>query len=437
MFVTKRFLAIGFSLSALFILGLELPWVFATAQSLTASFVALSLIDLALCYRHKNPLQGRRMVGDRFSNGDTNEVQIWVANQLSLSLQIEVIDEIPIQFQERNFKLQFKLAPNAEKAHSYNLRPTQRGEYHFGKLNIFLSTTLGLIQRRIRHNQAHTVKVYPSYLLMRQYELLAVSHRLTEVGIKRIRRISNQSEFEKIREYVEGDDIRSINWRATARRNSLMVNQYQDEKAQEVYCLLDMGRTMKMPFNGMSLLDYSINASLIISNIAMYKQDRAGLLSFSKEIHSMVAAQRRPGHLNTLLETLYHQQTEHAESDYQRLLVKLNHHIHKRSLMILFTNFESLVTMRRQMPYLRLVAQKHLLLVVFFHNTELNKLLETTPKQLDEIYTKTIAEKFDLEKRQIILELERHGIHAILTAPKQLNVDLINKYLQLKSLGKF
>src|SRR5690606_40532545 len=122
-----------------------------------------------------------------------------------------------------------------------------------------------------RVSQNKTVPVYPSFRQMRKYELPAISNRLTEFGIKKIRRIGQNREFEQIKEYVVGDDYRTINWKATARRGTLMVNTYQDERAQQVYAVIDKGRTMKMPFEGMTLLDYDINASLVISNIAIRK----------------------------------------------------------------------------------------------------------------------------------------------------------------------
>ena len=234
---------------------------------------------------------------------------------------------------------------------------------------------------------------------------------------------------------MTGDDQRTINWKASARRSELMVNSYQDEKSQQVYCLIDKGRVMQMPFGGLSLLDYAINASLVMANIALKKQDKAGIITFSNTISNLLPAQRKSDQLRRVLELLYHQKTIYQETDYERLYITVRQKITQRSLLLLFTNFETLNGCQRQLPYLRALARHHLLVVVFFENTELQELLHKSADTTEGIYTKAIAQKFDYEKRQIVKELQRHGIHAILTAPEQLTVNTINKYLELKARG--
>ena len=135
-------------------------------------------------------------------------------------------------------------------------------------------------------------------------QLLAVSNRLQEAGVKRIRRLGHSMEFEQIKEYVRGDDYRTINWKATARKDGLMVNNYTDERSQQIYCLINKGRVMKMPFAGMTLLDYAINASLVLSNVALVKQDKAGLITFAENLDTFILADKKPTQMNLLLETL-------------------------------------------------------------------------------------------------------------------------------------
>ena len=242
-------------------------------------------------------------------------------------------------------------------------------------------------------------------------------------------------EFEQVRPYNQGDDVRTINWKATARRSDLVVNAFQDEKSQAVYCLIDKGRVMQSPFEGLSLLDYAINASLVLGNIALLKGDRAGLVTFSDKLGQTVAAERRAGHIQKLLEVLYRQKTRFLESDYEKLYVHVRTHIRQRSLLLLFTNFETVNALHRQLPYLRRLAQDHLLIVIFFQNTELKALLDNPAPDLETVYQKTIAEKFYYEKPLIVKELQRYGIQAILTAPQDLTADTVNKYLELKARG--
>ena len=147
-------------------------------------------------------------------------------------------------------------------------------------------------------------------LQLKKYDLLAISNNLTMYGIKKIRRIGHTMEFEQIKEYVQGDDLRTINWKATAKQNQLMVNQYQDEKSQPVYSVIEKGRVMKMPFNGLSLLDYAINATLVMSNVILKKQDKAGMFTFSKQVENMVVAEKRSAQMSMILESLYNVNTD-------------------------------------------------------------------------------------------------------------------------------
>jgi len=262
---------------------------------------------------------------------------------------------------------------------------------------------------------------------------MAMSNRLSEIGVKKVRRIGHSMEFEQIKDYVTGDDYRTVNWKATARKGQLMVNSYTDERSQQLYCVIDKSRIMKMPFEGLSLLDYSINTSLVLSNVALMKQDKAGLITFSEKISSFLVADKKALQMQSILETLYNQKTRYLESDYERLYIFIRRKITQRSLMLLFTNFESLTGVRRQLPYLKKIAENHLLIIIFFENTELAKFIDRTSESLEDVYSKTIAENFAFEKRQIVKELNQSGILTILTAPQNLTVNVLNKYLEIKA----
>jgi len=442
-FLTRRFFYLLTALIVGFVMAFFLPWLLGALQIGLGGLALLTLLDALLLYAPSqggSPVVGRRVLGDKLSNGDDNEVQLYLESRYRFDVQVEVIDEIPHQFQRRDVLFKTSIQPGQTQVITYQLRPTKRGEYEFGALNVYAASPLGLVRRRFRFDQHRTVPVYPSFLQMRQYELLAIHNRLTEVGVKRIRRVGQSTEFEQIRPYAGGDDPRTINWKASARRASggsdtLVVNHFQDERAQQVYCLIDKGRVMRMPFAGLSLLDYAINATLVMSNIALLKHDKAGLITFANKPGATVPAERRPGHLRTILEVLYHQKTQYLETDYERLYATVRAKIKQRSLLILFTNFETLQGMQRQLPYLRALGKAHLLLVVFFENTELRTYLDAPAETTADVYNQTIAEKFQQEKRQIVLELQRYGIQALLTPPQLLTVNTINKYLEFKARG--
>ncbi|GAA4125438.1 DUF58 domain-containing protein [Flavobacterium chungbukense] len=392
-------------------------------------------IDILLLYTINKGIEAERITPEKLSNGDLNPIKITLKNHYNFSILIKIIDEIPFQFQVRDFKILKKINAATQKEINYELRPTERGEYLFGALNIYVSSPLKLISRRFIFDKNQMVPTYPSYIQLRKYDLIAFSNNLFQYGIKKIRRIGHTMEFEQIKEYVQGDDLRTINWKATAKKNALMVNQFQDEKSQSVYMAIDKGRVMQMPFDGLALLDYAINSALVLSNVILKKQDKAGLFSFSKKVENRVFAERRGSQMQKILETLYNIKTDFFESDYSRLYADIKKNINQRSLIILYTNFETMDGLNRQLPYLKGIAKSHLLVVVFFSNTELNSIINKKTNTLQEVYDKVIAEKFMFEKRLIVNELKKYGIHSVLTQPENLTLDAINKYLEIKSRG--
>jgi len=429
---SRFFLAVGATF-VLFLMAFVIPELLPAARLVAIGLVAATVVDTFLLYGTGGSVAGGRDVADRLSNGDDNEVRLYVRNRFTFPVSVVVIDELPHQFQRRDSSFDLALRTGEEQGLTYMLRPVRRGEYDFGSLHLYTASPLRLVRRRFSVAQSITVPVYPSFLQMRRYELLAISDRLSEAGVKKIRKIGHTMEFDQIREYVQGDDYRTVNWKATARRHSLMVNQYQDEKSQQIYCVIDKGRVMQMPFDGMTLLDHAINASLVLSDIAIVKQDRAGLVTFAERVTTMLPADRRRAQMTKITDLLYAQQTDFLESNFDALYATIRTRITNRSLLMLFTNFETVVSLERQLPALRSIARDHLLVVVFFVNTELRTLIDRRPQSLEEVYVKTIGEKFAYEKRRIVKELERYGIHSILTTPRNLTVAAINKYLELKS----
>ena len=393
------------------------------------------MVDYLLLFREKDGILAQRILPEKLSNGDENPVKVDIKNKYSFKIYTKVIDEIPFQFQKRDFLIEKEIEAGKNTFFQYILEPKERGEYSFGALNIFASSPLGFVSRRFMFQKDAMLPAYPSFIHLRKYELMALQNEFLLGGIKRIRKLGHTMEFEQIKEYVPGDDVRTINWKATSKTNRLMVNQFQDEKSQRIFMLIDKGRTMKMPFKGLSLLDYSINASMALSHIILKKGDRAGMMTFSKKAENKVAADNKSGQLRKISESLYNIRTDFFESDFNRLYQDIKYSVNQRSLVLLFTNFETLDALNRQMKYLRGIAKNHLLVVVFFKNSELQTLLHKNPESIQEIYDEVIAEKFEFEKKLIIQELRKYGIYSVYTLPENLNVEVINKYLEIKARG--
>lgn len=433
-YLTNFFFYILAGIVAGFVLAFIFPALYNAMWFILFIYLAFIFIDVLLIFATAN-INANRTTAEKFSNGDENPIVITVNNNYSFAIKIRIIDEVPFQFQLRDFTIDKNLDAGKTIATEYMLRPVERGEYHFGKLNVYVASPLRLISRRFVFDEGRMVQTYPSYLQLKKYGMIAFSNRLFEHGLKKIRRLGHTMEFEQIKDYTPGDDLRTINWNATARRNKLMVNQFQDERSQNIYMAIDKGRIMKMPFNGLSLLDYAINASLVLSDIILKKGDKAGLFAFSKHITNRVAAERRKAQMQKIMESLYNVSTDYFESDYGRLYADIKRNTTQRSLILLYTNFETLDGLYRQLPYLKGIAKSHLLVVIFFDNTELNTLIKKKASTVQEIYDKAVAEKFAFEKRLIVNELSKYGIHTILTQPENLTIDSINKYLEIKSRG--
>lgn len=295
----------------------------------------------------------RRSLAEKLSNGSDNNIQIYLENYYPFAVRVEVIDELPVQLQLRANTFKVNVPSGETRVISYFIRPVKRGVYSFGAVNVYVSGPLRLVRKRYWFDQNQEVPVYPSFIQMQQFELRAFTNQLAEYGLKKVRRVGHQAEFEQIRPYIPGDDPRVINWRASARRADLMVNSFQDEKSQPVYCLIDKGRVMKMPFAGLSLLDYAINAALVLANIALKKQDKAGIITFAERVGTILPAERKAAHLQKILDLLYHQKTRFLESDFESLYTAVRTKLKQRSLLVLFTNFETLSAAQRQLPYLK------------------------------------------------------------------------------------
>ena len=435
LFISTRFFWLLGGLVLAFVVSYFVPVLFPLAQVATVALGVAVLLDAWMLWGRGGHVEARRDAPARFSNGDENPVGLELRNDYGFPVRLTVLDEAPVQFQLRNERVPLTLAPGEEQRMTYHVRPTERGEYHFGSVLAYAAGPIGLALRRFRADADQMVQVYPSFIQMRKYAFLATSNRLEEVGVKRIRRVGRTMEFDQIREYVHGDDPRTLNWQATARRGTLHVNQYQDERSQPVYAAVDMGRTMETSFQDLTLLDHAINSALVLCNTALLKNDRAGLITFGERVESVVRAQRRPAHIYRLMETLYNQETSFREANFEALYATARRHVHGRALLLLFTNFETRTGLERQLPYLRALSRTHLVVVVFFENTGLQEIRETRAETVEDVYVKTIAEKLDWEKREIVRTLERYGIQALLTTPDALTVDTINRYLEIKARG--
>ncbi|MCB9263214.1 MAG: DUF58 domain-containing protein [Flavobacteriales bacterium] len=415
-----------------------LKFLFFPAIGLGVVLLAVVFYQYRLLYYTKGGIVAHRKMANKLSVGSENIIKIDTTNNFNTAINIEIVDDLPYQLQIRDFKISTQMQAGENKLYNYTIHPTTRGIYEFDKINVFVSVSkYGLLQRKFEIEATEKISVYPSLIHMQEIELKSISKISVNQGVKKQRRLGHSYEFEQIKQYVQGDDYRSINWRATARNQNLMINQYEDEKSQPIYFIIDKGRNMKMPFNGLSLADYAVNTTLAISNVALNKGDRVGLMTFDKNFDQFVKAENKKEQLFHLMQSLYTLEQNDLDSNFSALYSGITHRIKQRSLIFLFTNCNTLHTLQRIKPTLSLIAKRNLLVVIMFENSEIAAMTAEQAKTLEEIYEKTIAEKFIYEQRLIASELNTIGIQTIVSKPENLSINTINQYLSLKAKGMF
>ena len=433
LFLTKRFYQIGFGLVILFCFGFFIPFLFDLTKWLLFGLVGITFFDIWILHRRDQPVKANRIIPKTLSLGYHHEISIRLKNTSSIYLKITVIDELPDELQDRSNKDVVHLVAGSDLAIVYLINPVVKGLYSFHNIICLLSSGLELVMRRISVEASQTVPVYPSIKEMQENEFVTFGSSHMNEGSKRIRRVGQSLEFDHIKNYTEGDDYQKVNWKASSKGSGIMVNYFEDERAQPIYMIIDKSRAMKMAFKRISLLSYSINAVLSMSNIVLKKFDRAGFITFANTTHTFLKAAKNKSHLKKILKSLYKEKEGKSEANFEELYQVIRRRIPNRSLLFLFTNFESKYAMQRVLPILRLLSKRHLLVVILFENTEVIDLVDEPISSVQKVYDQTMAEKYIFDKRSLVRDLKQHGIQAILTKPQDLSAEVIKKYLELKS----
>lgn len=320
---------------------------------------------------------------------------------------------------------------------SYSLLPNRRGRYELGRLLLF-TRFLGFLERRIvLVPEGRVVEVYPAFSRLRDKDRQARSQQVLTSGMHRRQQPSNQTEFKDIREYVFADDIRTVNWKATARAARTMVNTYEDERSQMVINIIDCSRTMHRTFDGLMLQDYAVNAALLLSYSALTVEgDSAGLLTYGPAGINMLPPHSGEKQLKTIMHHLYNLETEYGEGDLEEVCLVLDRRVQRRSIVVLHTDFSTLTSLERQLPFLRRISRRHNLVVVMFIDRELQNVSERVFEDDKTSLTKYVERSFasDLVLQKIIIaeKLQQQGIHCVLTYPEQLSFAVVRKYLELR-----
>ena len=424
------------AIASLFALSFGFSFLYYPALAFLILWLVVSLFEILTLSFTSKLLYVNRLCGRILELGEQNKISISIRNKTQFDLFLKVIDELPYQLQVRDFEKSIKVKSFETEQVEYTLKPYSRGNYIFGNLNIFIVGPIGFFEFKKTIEAQKEVAVYPSITAMKELEMMAFSNNNAQTGLKKIRRVGHNYEFDHIKQYVIGDDIRSINWKATGRRNALMVNHYTDEKSQQVYSFIDVGRLMHMPFDGLTLVEHAVNCSLDISKVVLNKQDKPGFLAFNNKIQSFLKADSGKLQLRKLMDKLYTLNATPQEPDYELLYNFVKTNIKTRSLIFLYTNIDSKHGLDRVLPTLRKLNQQHLVVVILFENTFISNNTFKTVADKDDLYVSTLAEKFYLDKIALSAQLRQHAIQTFVTKPENLPISTLNKYLEMKALGR-
>lgn len=374
-----------------------------------------------------------RQVGRIASLRKPHPVQLTVSNLSRMHYYVWVRDDVPPELCPQPDTFQLQLTPRSRAVLRYTLQPARRGAFQLLTLHLRGRSRLGLWQRLFDYPLASVVHVYPDLQQLSEYALLARTNRLSLLGVRRTRRVGQDNEFERLRDFTLDDNYKHIDWRSTARRLKLTVKDFQANQSQRVVFLIDCGRMMTNQAAGLSLLDHSLNAMLMLSYVALSHGDSVGLLCFSDEIHCYVPPAGGRRQMNRLLHAVFDRFPRLVESRYEEAFVYLAAHCRKRALVVLLTNLIDEVNAHQVSRYLRSFVGRHLPLGVWLRDRRLFEAVEVADPHGPALFRAAAAAHILTWRHQVLAELVTSGVLAIDTYPEQLTAPLVNRYLEIKA----
>lgn len=362
-----------------------------------------------------------------------HRVTLVVTNHSRQAYVVAIRDDVPTEFQSTPEEFSIRLAGSSRATMHYEFRAYRRGAWPLKHVFLQVHSRLGFWRRFFKYDVHSDVHVYPDMKQLSEYAVLARTNRLSLVGVRRTRRIGQDNEFERLRDYTLDDNYKYLDWRATARRSKLTVKDFQTNQSQRLVFLLDCGRMMTNEAGGLSLLDHSLNAMLMLSFVALRQGDSVGLLCFSDQIHHYVPPRGGMAQMNRLLHAVFDRFPRLVESRYDEAFLYLDSHCKKRSLVILVTNLIDEVNAHQVQQYLAVLVGRHLPLGVLLRDHRLFDAVGTEPTRDHELYRAAAAAEILTWRHQVITNLQHRGVLALDVFPEQMTAPLVNQYLDIKA----
>lgn len=400
-----------------------------------ALVVVAGVVD-ALVTRAGARFELARRVEPRLSLGAENRVRLHVRSRCGRSLRLQIKDSPPVEFCTPQRMREVLVAPFAEVEAWYVTVPPRRGDFTFGDIYVRGRGRLGVVTWQVRVPARAAVKVYPDLQEVGRYELLTRTHRLQEAGFHTLRERGEGTQFESLREYVPDDEFGDVDWKATARRGRPITRQYEVERSQNLILMLDAGRMMTAEVQGMSKLDYAINAALLLAHVACASDDAVGMIAFGREVHSYVPPRKGRAHVGLLLEQLYALQPTLEEPDYRAAFSVLSQRARKRALVVIFTDLVDREASQRLLSHVAALRPRYLPLLVTIRDSDLERAAAQFPRDLAAVYQRAVATQVLTARDSALAWMRSRGALVLDVPAGKLTVAAVNEYLRLKSSGR-
>ena len=429
-------LGVGLGLGTLQALEIDFPASLLSINwGLLLALLALATLD-ALRLKRLPAVRIKRQMPGSLALGRWGEVQLTVEHDFSAPLNLQIFDHVPDGLSFENLPLNVELQPGQFSQISYRLRPLKRGHFSFQHCEVNLPSPLGLWSGKRVLDVIDSTRVYPDFARLYGGELLAVDNWLSQLGVRQRQRRGQGLEFHQLREFREGDSLRQIDWKATARQRTPIAREYQDERDQQIIFLLDCGRRMRSQDDELSHFDHALNACLLLSYVALRQGDAVGLSTFASDQPRHLAPVKGSGQLNVLLNTVYDLDSTQRPADYQAAINQLLARQKRRALVVLVTNLrdgddeELLAAVKR-------LNQQHRVLVASLRENVLDAIRHHPVQTLDEALTYCGTVDYLNASAQSHERLNAHGFAVLQARPGELGAELVTRYLSWKKAGAF
>ena len=417
-------------------LSWRMPWLRSAVLAYDILLVAAALLDYFISRRLLESFRIRREFEKRFAIGDPNRVSLHVENDTTLSFRLHLKDEYPAEMKlDEPREAEFTIEPRSTAEFYYHLTPPRRGSYRFGKVAVRWASKLGLVWCQTDLAEPQGVKVYPNMRRAREIELKALGAQSFLAVQRRAVRRGEGREFESMRDYVRGDELRHVSWTATARRSKLTTRQYQIERDQTVVIAIDAGRLMTGRIESETKFDTAVHASLALMSACAKAGDNCGLVVFGRRVKKFLPPKRGIGHIDGVLESLYELEPEMIEPSYARAFQFVSSTMKKRAFVVILTDLVDKDSSRELINSLKLLRPRHLPLVVTIGDRDLNAMVSTPPANVREMFRQSASEEIIHQREAALRLVESLGGLALDVTTQTLGPRLLETYLRVKERG--